>query len=111
MEIDISGRHFQVTGPLKEYVTEKIQKLDKFSLKIESVHVIFAVQKIRQLAEITLLAKNLRLTAKNDSADMYAAFDGCFSNIQLQLRRQHDKVKDNKGRRYGVKKIKEESED
>ena len=103
MEIDVSGRHFQVTPPLKKYALEKIGKLEKYSLKLESVHVIFEVQKIRHIAEITVLGKNLRLTAKEDSQDMYAAFDECFGNIQLQLSRQHDRVKDHKARRYGVR--------
>lgn len=104
MEIDVSGRHFQVTGPLRDYIEEKIKKLGKYSLKLESVHVILSVQKFHHISEITLLAKNTRLTAKNESAEMYAAFDESFENIQLQMRRQHDRVKDHKGRRYGLKK-------
>ena len=102
MEIDITGKHFQVTEPLKEYATEKIKKLDKYSLKLESAHVVFDVQKFHQIAEIVALGKNLRLTAREDSQDMYAAFDKCFANIQLQLRRQHEKTKDHKARRYEV---------
>lgn len=101
MEIDISGRHFQVTEALKDYIAEKVKKLDKYSLKIESVHVILEVQKFHHVAEITLLGKNLRLTAKEESADMYAAFDNSFGNIQLQIRKHHDKIKDHKARRYG----------
>ena len=103
MEIDISGRHLKVTEPLKEYVTAKVQKLDKYSLKIESVHVVLGVQRFINMAEITLLGKNLRVTAKTDSADMYAAFDNCFGVIQLQLGRQHDRIKDHKARSHPVK--------
>ena len=99
MEIDISGRHFHVTEPLKEYAVEKIKKLDKYSLKTESVHVIFEVQKFRHVAEITLLAKHLRLTAKEESVDMYAAFDKSFGSIQLQLSKHHEKMKDHKVRK------------
>ena len=114
MKIDISGRHFQVMDRLKKYITEKIEKLGKYTLKLESVHVVLEVQKFHHISEITLLGKNLRLTAKNQSADMYSAFDVSFDNIQLQMQRQHDKVKDHKGRRYGIKKEKKaavESED
>ena len=100
MEIDIAGRHFQVTEPLKAYIAEKVEKLDKYSLKLELAHVVLEVQKFHHLCEITLVGKNLRMTGKNEAADMYAAFDNCFGNIQLQLRRQHDRVKDHKGRRY-----------
>lgn len=106
MEMDITGRHFKVTAPLKKYISEKIAKLDKFSLKIESVHVVLDVQKVNNISEITVHGKNLRLTAKNIAGDMYAAFDESFGNVQLQLARQHDRVKDHKGRRYGVKETK-----
>lgn len=100
MEIDITGRHFQVTEPLKQYASEKIQKLDKFSLKLESVHIVMEVQKFYHIAEITVLGKNLRFTAKEPSTDMYSAFDKALGNIQLQLGRQHDKLKDHKGKRF-----------
>ena len=96
MEIDIAGRHFQVTPALKDYITEKAGKLDKYSLKIELVHVILEVQKFHHICEITLRGKDLRMTAKEDAADMYAAFDNAFGSTQLQLRRKHDRVKDHK---------------
>ena len=102
MEIDISGRHFHVTEALKDYAAEKVRKLDKYALKIENAHVVMEIQKFRHVAEITVLGKSLRLTAKNESLDMYAAFDKYFGNIQLQLRRQHDKIKDHKMRRAGT---------
>ena len=98
MEIDISGRHFQVTPPLKRYAVDKVGKLDKFALKIESAHVVMGVERIRQIVEITVAGKNIRLTAKAVSPDMYAAFDTCFGKIQLQLSRLHDRVKDHKSR-------------
>ena len=100
MEIDISGRHFHVTEALKDTITEKVQKLGKYSLKIETVHVVLEVQKFHHVAEITVAGKNLRLTAKEESSDMYAAFDNSLGNIQLQLSRQHDRVKDHKGGHY-----------
>ncbi len=103
MIIEISGRHFHVTDALREHVTQKIQKMDKYALKIVAVHVIFEVQKIHQITEITVLGKNLRLTAKEKAADMYVSFDQTFHSIQLQLGKLHDRLKDHKGRRYGVK--------
>ncbi len=99
MEIDITGRHFQVTEPLKQYIAEKIPKLDKYRLKLESVHVVLEVQKFHHIAEITALGKNFRVTAKERDEDMYAAFDESFGNIQLQFRRRHDRIKDHKDKR------------
>ncbi len=87
---------------LKETIAQKISKLDKYSLKLEMVHVILEVQKFHHVSEITVLGKNIRFTAKDESTDMYAAFDKSFGNIQLQLARYHDKVKDHKARRYST---------
>ncbi len=100
MEIDISGRHFHVTEALKDYATDKVKKLSKFSLKLETAHVVFEVQKFLHIAEIVLRGKDLRVTAKLKSTDMYAAFDKAFGNIQLQLGKLHEKRKDHKARRY-----------
>ncbi len=100
MEIDVSGRHFQVTDALREYAVGKVRKLDKYSLKLETCHVVFEVQKFNYISEITLRGKNLRLNAKESSLDMYAAFDNSFGNIQLQLRKKHERVRDHKARRY-----------
>lgn len=98
MEIDIAGRHVKVTEALKTYATEKVRKLEKYALKIETIRVVMIVEKIRQIVEITISGKNLRFTAKAESEDMYAAFDNCFAKIQLQLSRRHDRVKDHKSR-------------
>jgi len=103
MEIDISGRHFRVTTPLRDYIDKKVRKLDKYSLKIESVHVVLEVQKILNYAEITLLGKNLRIASKEQNMDMYAAFDNCLGSLQRRLGRQHDRVREHKGRRDAEK--------
>ena len=103
MKIDISARHFQLGGALKDHIEGKVDRLEKYSLKIEKAHVILEVQKFRQMAEIELSGKNLRLTAKSQDSDMYKAFDECFGKIQLQIQRKHDKVRDHKARRYTAK--------
>ena len=67
----------------------------------------YATGVLRQLHQLSsedpALAKGMRLTAKEHNLEMYAAFDESFENIQLQMARRHDRVKDHKGRRYGVK--------
>lgn len=101
MEVDISGRHFQVTEGLKDHILSKIQKIEKYSLKIESAHVILEIQKFAHIAEIVLAGKKLRMKAKQKSLDMYAAFDKSFHNIELQLGRAHDRIKDHTPKKKG----------
>lgn len=99
MDIDISGRHFHVLEPLKDYIREKIGKFERYDGKLETAHVILEVQKFFHIAEITLMGCRLRFVAKERSTDMYAAFDKACDNMKLQLQRHHDRIKDHKPRR------------
>ena len=102
MEIDIATRHFHVTDGLKEHVMGKMQKLDKYTLIIVSAHVVFEVQKFTQICEIVLTGKNLRMTALEKTSDIYASFDAAVSNLQKQLARYHEKIKDHRTKDYEI---------
>ena len=93
MNIDITGRHYQVSDMLKQYTQDKMDRLDKYSLKIESAHVIFKSEKVNQTCELVLLGKNLRLTATETTKAMQASLDAAVSNLENQLRRYHEKIK------------------
>lgn len=94
MQVDISGRHkFKISDMLKDYVDEKMPKLERFSLKIETVHVIFEQEKVNATCEIVLLGKNLRLTACETTTAMQASFDAALGNLMHQLERHHEKIK------------------
>ncbi len=55
MQINLTGHHVEITPPsLREYVTTKFDKLERFFDKINSVHVILNVEKLQQVAEATL---------------------------------------------------------
>lgn len=96
MNIVITGRHFDVTNPIKVYAAEKISKLDKFFPKILDAHVILSVEKYRHIAEITLNGKHLSVTAKETTADMYASIDKALESIDKQLRKFSERIKDHR---------------
>ena len=97
MQVDISGRHkFKITDVLKDYVDEKMPKLERFSLKIETAHVVFEQEKVNQTCEIVLLGKDIRLTACETTTAMQASFDAALGNLMHQLERHHDKIKNHR---------------
>ena len=102
MEINIAARHFDVTDGLREHVMQKMQKLDKYSLVIVSAHVVFDVQKIAQICEIVLSGKSLRMTATERTNDIYASFDASVGNLQKQLARYHEKIKDHRKNQHEI---------
>lgn len=91
MNIVITGRHFDVTEPIKSHVNEKISKLDKFLTKLLEAHAILSVEKFRHTAEITVLGKNLKVASTETTSDMYASIDKAVGSLEEQLRKHHDK--------------------
>ncbi|MFH0772522.1 MAG: ribosome-associated translation inhibitor RaiA [Candidatus Omnitrophota bacterium] len=96
MNIVITGRHFDITEGIKSHVNDKIVKLDKFFTKILEAHVILAVEKFRHIAEVTLMGKDLKITATETTSDMYASIDGAIGSLDKQLRKFHERLREHK---------------
>ena len=96
MNIEITGRHVDVTDAIKEYARRKIQKVADEFRAVESVHVILDIQKINHFAEVVVQGKHhMHLDAKEVSHDLYASIDLVADKILKQLRKNHDKIVDN----------------
>lgn len=93
MQVNITARHFEVTDGIKQHIEEKIGKLEKYSQDIVQAHVILEIQKYRHIAEITVLAKKIKLTATATAEDMYSAIDLVIHNLEEQVRKHKDKVR------------------
>jgi putative sigma-54 modulation protein len=92
MQINITGHHVEVTQALREYVTTKFDKLDRFFDKINNVQVILTVDKLHQIAEATLHINGGEIHAKADSENMYAAIDSLTDKLVRQLNKHKDKL-------------------
>jgi putative sigma-54 modulation protein len=93
MQINITGRHVDVTEAIKDYARRKIEKAVEEFRAVESVHVILDIQKINFIAEVVVQGKHhLHLDAKDVSHDLYASIDLVADKIVKQLRKNHDKI-------------------
>ncbi|MEX5624014.1 ribosome-associated translation inhibitor RaiA, partial [Pseudomonas syringae] len=54
MQVNISGQHVEVTQPLRDYVLEKLARVESHFDKITNVQVIMKVEKLQQMVEATL---------------------------------------------------------
>jgi putative sigma-54 modulation protein len=96
MNISLTGRHVELTEPIKVHMTSSVETLNKFNMDIISVNVVASTQtkkgKEHSLIEyvIHLSHKNSIIIKQNDD-DLYAAIDLATSRAQKALRRMHDK--------------------
>ncbi|WP_373069577.1 ribosome hibernation-promoting factor, HPF/YfiA family [Sulfurimonas sp.] len=114
MNISLTGRHLELTEPIKAHMTSSIETLNKYNMGITSVNVVASAQskkgKEHSMVEfvISMAGKNSVIIKQNDD-DLYAAIDMAIERAQKALRRMHDKEVDHQ--KVGLNEIKAENVD
>ena len=91
MQLQVSGRHLEITSAIREYVADKFTKLERHSSKISSVNAILSIDKLRHQAEATVRFDGGEIFANADSEDMYAAIDQLTDKLDRQIIKQKEK--------------------
>lgn len=87
-----SGRGVEVTEALRNYVTQKLEKLERFNDHINEVRVTVTVRDTRDASrrnqiEVQLNIPSGIIRAEEHHADMYAAADKVVDLLERQLRK------------------------
>ena len=104
MQIDLTGHHVELTDPLRNYVSEKFERLERHFDHVTDVHVILSVEKLRHKAEATMHISGGKLFADNTEADMYAAIDGLTDKLDRQIKKHKEKMTDHHRSEGAIKK-------
>ncbi|MCI0912179.1 MULTISPECIES: ribosome hibernation-promoting factor, HPF/YfiA family [Pseudomonas] len=91
MQVNISGQHVEVTQPLRDYVLEKLARVESHFDKITNVQVIMKVEKLQQKVEATLQIPGSEVVANAEHEDMYAAIDALADKLDRQLKKHKEK--------------------
>ncbi len=91
MQLNITGHHVELTESLKEYVSSKLQKLERHFDHISNVQVTLSVQKVRKIAEATLHISGADIHATAEQEDMYAAIDLLVDKLDRQILKHKEK--------------------
>src|SRR5690606_14358489 len=91
MQVNITGLHLEVTEPLRDYIEEKFERLERHFDRIISVQVTLQVEKLKQKAEATLLVAGREVVANAEHEDMYAAIDLLADKLDRQLIKHKEK--------------------
>ncbi|MGO2011186.1 MAG: ribosome hibernation promoting factor [Pseudoalteromonas sp.] len=92
MQLNLTGRHVDITDSLRDYVNSKFAKLERHFDHINNVHVILDVVKLKQKAEATLHVSGAELFASTQHQDMYAAIDGLINKLDRQVIKHKEKI-------------------
>lgn len=97
MHVTVTFRNTEPTEALKQYATQKLQKLKKVLIKPEEAHVVYTVEKFRHHVELIVTANGERFVCNEESKDMYEAIDLALDRMENQVRRYKEKLRHHKG--------------
>ncbi len=101
MQVNITGHHVELTDSLRDYVSEKLNRVQRHYDNITNVQVILSIEKERQQAACTLHAAGAdlhsylvraELHAEASDPDMYAAIDALTDKLDRQLVKHKEKA-------------------
>jgi len=98
MQISLSGHHVEITDSLRNYVNEKIERLDRHFDQALDIHVILTVEKLRHKAEATMHISGGNLYADDVQEDMYSAIDGLVDKLDRQGKKHKEKMKSHRNK-------------
>ncbi len=94
MNLNITGRHVEVTPAIRDYVTSKLDRVIRHFDNVTSVAVILSVEKLKQKAEVTLHVRGKDIFVESDDADLYAAIDAMTDKLDRQVQKYKQKLAD-----------------
>lgn len=95
MKKNIRGEKIEVTTAIKNYLDDKLSKIEKFFDNPEDVEVksVLKVKGVAQTIEITLKTTAFTVRAEESHSDMYAAIDLVMDKLERQIRKNKKKIK------------------
>lgn len=94
MKIMTYGKNVDVTPALKDYVKEKVSRLEKYFTEAEPMEaqVSLEVEKERHIVEVTAFVGGLILRGEEETGDMYASIDGVMEKLERQVHKYKTKI-------------------
>ena len=97
MQLTTTFRHMDGSQAVREYATDKLEKIRKYFNKDPiSAHATFSVERgFNHVADLNLTLPNgIVINAKETTEDMYSSIDLAAARIERQVRRWKDKIRD-----------------
>ncbi len=92
MKVDITGRHIEITEPLRKFAMDRIERMHGVVEDVMEVHLVLTVEKHqRHAAEANIKTKHDLHHTHEISSDMYTSIAAVFDKLEKQLLRSKEK--------------------
>jgi putative sigma-54 modulation protein len=98
MQITIQGHTVEVTPALRDYCTNKFERIARHFDHLHELSIVLGIEKVLHTAEATIKFSGKKtartLHANATAADMYAAIDVLVDKIDKQVKKHKEKLTD-----------------
>lgn len=92
MSVDITGRHIEITEPLRKFTTDRLERLRGVLDEIQEVHFILTVEKHqRHIAECNIKTRSDFYHGEEVSTDMYTSIGAVVDKVEKQILRNKER--------------------
>lgn len=105
MQMTVTFRHMETDEGVKEYVREKVQKLQKYIENPRDVHVVLSSERFRHIAELTITGDGMVLNSQARNNDLYSAIDNMVEKMIRQIKQRRERLKRKKVNTKGSKRF------
>lgn len=91
MNLNITGVHLEVTSSLRDYLTEKLDRVTRHVDNVIAVNVALSVVKLDQKVAVDVHLKGKDIHVEEVASDMYAAIDLVIDKIDRQVLKYKEK--------------------
>jgi putative sigma-54 modulation protein len=106
MNLNLTGRHLEITPAIREHVTSKLDKVKRHFDSVIDINVILSVDKLVQKAEATVHLSGKNIHAETEDSNLYVAIDALIDSLDRQVLKHKEKFEarrhDESGK-HGVK--------
>lgn len=107
MNLHITGHHVHVTPAIRDYLSSKIERVNKHFDHVIDVNVIMTVAKLRQKVEATVHVRGRDIFCESTDEDMYAAIDALVDKLDRTIIKHKEKYL---GQRHGAAPLKQQAQ-
>lgn len=97
MQITVLGRHLEMTDALRNYATERFEKLERYlPQNTQTTITLSVVKKVHHIAEASIKTNGILVQASEETGEMYSSIDLLLEKIERRIRKYKEKLSDHK---------------
>lgn len=100
--ISVIGKNIEITKPIRDYIEEKIAKIEILLTGIIDVKVRLDVQKLNHTVDIFMKFSHFRVNVRAITENMYSAIDKSFEKLYTKLRKWKSRIQDHHSKGVSV---------